>query len=268
MKKNSEGQVALVVLLVSAVLLTFGLSISRKSVSDVKINTDEELLKQAFNTAESGVDYYLSTGSTGYTSSDNKSKADISVSQIGGGSSLSYGQFVKASSNADFWLVAHDPVTGTLNESTFYGGNSVRICVDIGFSGALKVDYFYKTAGVAKVDRFGFNFGSVNIVNNYTDETAAISGSCAANQKGVDVTLVAGATQILLNVEPLFTGTNLDIVGNSAIPAQGEQISSLGKAGNLSGPLTVSRKVSVFNRYQLPQFMFDGLTSGGSVTGN
>lgn len=75
--KSEKGQIALIVLLVSAITMTIGLSLSRKTVTETKIQTDQELLKQAFNTAESGVDYYLGTGKTEYTAPDEKSKADV-----------------------------------------------------------------------------------------------------------------------------------------------------------------------------------------------
>ena len=50
--KNSAGQVAIIVLLVSAVMLTMGLSMSRKESIDIKIDTNDELLKKAFDAAE------------------------------------------------------------------------------------------------------------------------------------------------------------------------------------------------------------------------
>jgi Tfp pilus assembly protein PilX len=65
--KRESGQVALIVLIVSAVVLTLGLSTSKRTVTENKITTEEGLLKEAFNVAESGIEYYLSTGSTAYT---------------------------------------------------------------------------------------------------------------------------------------------------------------------------------------------------------
>ncbi|MDD2482862.1 MAG: hypothetical protein PHE71_01085 [Candidatus Shapirobacteria bacterium] len=57
--QSNQGQIAIIVLLASAILLTLGMSASRKTVTDTKVDTDEELLKEAFNTAESGINNYL-----------------------------------------------------------------------------------------------------------------------------------------------------------------------------------------------------------------
>ena len=70
--KNSKGQIALVILVISAIVMTIGLSVSKKTVVETKITTDEEQLKQAFNAAESGIDNYLGTGRKTFTASDSK----------------------------------------------------------------------------------------------------------------------------------------------------------------------------------------------------
>jgi len=51
---NQQGQVVLMVLLASALILTLGLSASRQATVETKIDTDQEMLKKAFNAAISG----------------------------------------------------------------------------------------------------------------------------------------------------------------------------------------------------------------------
>lgn len=272
--KNSGGQVALVVLLISAIILTFGLSVTRKTAMDTKIDTDQELLKQAFNTAESGVDYYLSTGKVGYTSPDGKSMANVTVNPMGGGNSVGYGEYVAANNNANMWLIGHNDA-GAIVPGIVYGGTNIKICVETAFDGALRVDYFYQTSlGQTRVQHYGFNFGA-GVVNNFAAANQTTS-SCPSGQTGTSINVTApgmGTVPMLLNIVPISTsgrGTNLTIVGDASqnIPSQGTEINSIGKSGDTSTSMAVSRKVRVFRRYQLPQFMFDGITSGGSVIGN
>lgn len=64
-KNYHNGQVALIVLLASSLVMVVGLTISRRTVSQVKIDTNLEQYKQAFNAAESGMDLALQTENSG-----------------------------------------------------------------------------------------------------------------------------------------------------------------------------------------------------------
>ena len=154
--RSSKGQVALVVLLVSALMLTLGLSVSKQTTTEIKIDTDEELLKQAFNAAESGVDYNLSTGENVFYSPDLKSKAEITVANIGETSVLNSDGMVNSNDSFSFWLVNHDSSENI--GTVYYSGVGVTICVDSTFNKAIKVDYFYLKSGQYIVSHSGYNF--------------------------------------------------------------------------------------------------------------
>ena len=103
-----NGQVAIIVLLVSAVLMTLGLSLSKKSTVETKIDTNEELLKEAFNAAESGIDYYLGTGNNNYNAPGGQSSALVTTENIGGGSTLNFGEYIPVNGTEFYWLVNHN----------------------------------------------------------------------------------------------------------------------------------------------------------------
>jgi hypothetical protein len=250
--KLQKGQVVLIVLLASAVIMTLGLSAAKRTVVDTKIDTDEELLKQAFNTAESGVDYYLATGATGvaaYQTSDNNSNADISVSPVGLSDSLVSDGVVIKNDPYLFWLVGHND-DGSVKLANTYTGSSVDICVDTTFKQKLKIDYFYKGANYSvKRDLHDFASGS----NCITD-------------------FATPSTTLLLAVTPIGESTNIKVVGKGdTFPIQGEKITSVGRAGNVSASTNanqVSSQVRVFNQYKVPPFMLDAITAGDSVLSN
>ncbi len=256
---KSKGQVVLVVLLASAVVMTLGLSVAKRTVTDTKVDTDEELLKQAFNTAESGVDYYLATGKIGYTAPDGKSVADVNVTNVGGGSTLSSDGLVLTNNAFLFWLIDHNS-NGDIGNSG-YKGTNVDICVDDTYSKALKIDYYYRAAGKYNVSRFGFNFDS----NNGT----TVNGFTAKVGKGGCINLATNVGEpLLLAVTPIGGQTKMVVIDKSGsnFPVQGEEITSIGRAGNIVDTNTgVNTQVKVLNRYKVPAFMLDAITAGNSV---
>lgn len=62
-----QGQVMLAILLLGTFVMTLGLTISKRTIGEIRIDTDEEMLKDAFNVAESGIDYFLKTENGNYS---------------------------------------------------------------------------------------------------------------------------------------------------------------------------------------------------------
>jgi len=56
MKNKKRGQVALVVLFIMAIMVTIGLSLISRSISDIDISKDEEQSMRAFSAAEAGIE--------------------------------------------------------------------------------------------------------------------------------------------------------------------------------------------------------------------
>jgi len=268
MKKNNKGQVALIILLISAVVMTLGLSVSKKVTTETKIDTNEELSKQSFNAAESGIDYFLSTGTTGlnsYTSPNGDSKADVAINTVGGGIEIDLKRKIDPNSNAFFWLSGHDPVTEAVDLNGYhYSGNSLKLCISSGFSGSLSIaSYGYSIFPTTtySVKRGGYNFGTT-VVENFTAQTLDADGCFDISSLLFNS---AVSRNLLLSVTPLFKPTTLVLKGNANFPVQGKEIVSTGVAGDLLNG--VSRKVTVFSSYDVPGFLLDAV-SGTQVLSN
>lgn len=258
-KKHSQGQVILIVLLASAAVMTLGLSAAKRTVVDTKIDTDEELLKQAFNTAESGVDYYLSTGTTTYSSPDG-SKAQVAVNSVGLGSSLASDGMVLSGNPSLFWLVGHND-DGSVNTTDHFQGNTVDICVDDSFDKSLKIDYFYLTGSTYKVDRKGINFNNVTPEDFNFEKTGSVGGC-------YELTIASGDTPLLLAVTPINKSSKIFVKATSGdvFPVQGQEIVSIGRAGEVgANSVGVNTQVKVINRYLVPSFMLDAITAANNV---
>lgn len=270
LRKKMSGQMVLIVLLASAVVMTMGLSLSKKSTMETKIDTDEELLKQAFNTAESGIDYYLATGTTGvsaYSSPDGKSVADVTIKDIGNTSILDFGEYTFQNTGSFFWLAAHNEDGGVVPNDGNYTGSTVDICVNSDFNGALKIDYFYNDSGVYKVKRWGYNLGSGSRVNNFenNDSSKTPDGTCFDGRYKYTFALID--KPILLVLTPIFNSAKLALVGTGNFPIQGKEISSTGRIGDIDNTVGVNRSVKELDRYKLPMFMLEGITAAGNIVG-
>lgn len=237
--KNNQGQIAVVVMLVSALLLTLGLSASKKAVTDTRVNTDEELLKQAFNNAESGINNYLNGGG-------NLSNATVTKLDIGGSRSLSSEGVVLANTSQLFWLVNHDDATGNIG-NVYYQGD-INVGVDNGYSGALKIDYYYKIGAVYDVQRLVCNYGGSNVVSNPLPAT-----DCS-------VISATGKDSLLMVVTPLGLPTKITLSGGDNFPLQGQEITSVGTAGD-----GVKTQVKTRNIYQIPLFFNEAITAKNRI---
>ena len=247
-----SGQVALMVLLVSAVVMTLGLSMSSTTKIETKIDSDEESLKKAFNAAESAIEYYQATEETSY-SSDSRTEASVEVLTLGGGQELELTDFISANRVAYFWLCGHDG-DGNIDETVLYGEDQLSVCVDTGFNGALKIDYFYKSGGIYQVERRGIDLGGLETVSDFPNQLVDVD-NC------VDVSV--SGEPLLLAVTPLSVGSMLRIKGNADFPFQGEEIVA---TGTIDG--SVNQKVRVSSRFTVPEFLLEGITAEGSVLSN
>lgn len=242
--KNYSGQVAIVVLLVSAVMLTLGLSMSQKEVVQIKINNNDELLKKAFDSAESGINYYLGTGGTSYVSPDKISFSKITATEIGIGSTINFGEFTPMGSSENFWLVDH-LASGDIGTS-YYSGLSMDICSE-SYTGLVKADYFYKVLTVMSVKR--------NILN--------IASNCKT------VNFAAGQSPVLISVTPINSGGKFYVqaLAGFNFKSQGTDIVSDGTAGGAQTGVwaQASKKITVRKRYKLPGFLLSGMMAEGSI---
>jgi len=253
-----KGQVAIIVLLVSTVLMTVGLSLSKKATTETKIDTNEELLKKAFNAAESGIGYYLGTGNTNYSAPDELSFADITAKNImAEGTILDFGEYVPRNGTEYYWLVNHLD-NGDIG-STYYGALTLDVC-SAGFTGSMEINYFYKIGTEYGVERYGYNFSS--------DVTRQVSGFAAGSGDCGTISIIN--SPILVTVTPIFDGGKFYVEGSGTFPIQGIEINSTGKSGGVSAEaegssIQVNKKLSVMRRYKVPSFMLSGVVSETSV---
>jgi len=250
---NNKGQVALIVLLISAVALTLGLSASKKAITDTKVDQDESELKNAFNVAESGINQYLSIGTTGdnaYVNNDSSAKANISIQSIGAGTSIASDGVILDGQKGLFWLVNHN-TDGSIGTAYYNKNVTLNLTVDSAFNGALKIDYFYKNGAVYSVTRSGYNFNTTPIVANYIESAS----------KTVNIN-IGSEDALLLVVTPI--GRNVGSVtlrGPGVFPVQGEVITAVGEVGN-----GIKTQIKTINKYSIPDFFTESVSAINEIS--
>jgi len=234
--------VVLAVLLISAVVMTITMAMTKRTVLQTKINTDEELLKQAFNNAESGLEFYKKTKITEYVS-EGKKLAEIKPNS-GGITSTHTGELLRKDNPEYLWLVEHNP-DGSINYgSKPYTGKITVKVENEEFAGAIKVDLFYIEGSDYRVERSGYNF-TEGKVNGFADN------------KTIEVEMKG--TPLLLAVTPLFDSTMISFNGTESLPNQGERIESTGIKDGIKSVVSVDRQ------FVIPVFLLDSIVAGGDV---
>jgi len=258
---RERGQMILLVLLIAAVIMTLGLSLSKRSVGEIKIDVDEELSKKAFDTAESGINYYKKTDQAEYNVQDESgtSKANIAVSALPVENSVSFSP--TSSGNSEyFWLVNHGG-DGSLGSTYF--DDVAEVCMSTGYIGAIKIDYFYLDGTDYKVRRYGFNIGNslTKRVEGFTD--LGVGAVCSGN---LDFAVLPHS--VLLAITPVFSDGTISVVNKSGgkdFPSQGNEITSVGQAGNIES-MPVNRSVKVIDRYKVPGFLLEAISAEGNIS--
>ncbi len=275
-----SGQVLVMILLLLSVVITIGLAISSRSVTEVGISTTQEESARALAAAEGGIEAALagkvttgaavSVGTTG-------TYVVAAPSQYGAGTQVTFAEGVKAGEAATVFLLAHDTNGSLVVNNQRYTGNSVVVCW--GESGsssvvpALEAILYYQSGANYLASRAvydsqgtGRTLGSVAPDGN---TSGCPTGKNYAFKKTVDFSAsglnIGSGTPYYLRLKLAYNGNTgspvgVGRVGTSQFPTQGQLVTSTGQAGQ------TSRKVQVVQRYSDPlPYLDNAVFSGGSL---
>ncbi|OGM11455.1 hypothetical protein A2Z22_00190 [Candidatus Woesebacteria bacterium RBG_16_34_12] len=180
-----KGQALLIILLVLSVVLTVSLSIVSRSVTDIKITSNEEESVRALSAAEAGVEQALKTGvSTGgiVTLPDNSQFEALVTEIVPTNDEFAYPKKLNKGESITFWLVSHDD-SGNLNcivGEPCYTGNGIDFywgepgtADNLDTTPAIEVSIYYDSAQTGIVNQ---NFSKINIVRaNFDPKSTRLS---------------------------------------------------------------------------------------------
>lgn len=261
-----SGQVVLILVLVTVVGLTIGLSLISRTVTDVRISSQIEQSSRAFSAAEAGVESALRldvvSGPTGTVSVPGAS-ATYSVNTIGGTASVLTFPLTDTGISQTVWLIPHNN-DGTLNEGgTAYPPNQkIDVCWGSvsGSVPAILVSYFYKEVSTYKMAKGAYDPNSTR-GNNFSNVTDTVGGYCSGNyhyRKTITPTTEFGIPStvipIMIRLQPVYAHTALAVspYAPNTLPVQGTKITSEGQTST-----GVVRRIQVSQGYKIMPSLLD-----------
>jgi len=224
---QKSGQATLIILLVVAVTLGFGLSIISQSITDVKISQHEQESSRAFSAAETGIEKALQNISTiplgeeqssqidgidvNYTVTDrNTLDAVLSENETA--------QVALGGVNNTLTVEWVDSTSGTENP-----GNCSGVTASSNQTAAsLLVSVIDDSNGIVN---YGINACSLNGSNGMEDVSAAGGGNYL---RSYDIMVTANDS--LVRIRPIYNQTSLRVSGATDLPTQTYVISSQAQA--------------------------------------
>ncbi|MBI2616853.1 hypothetical protein HYW55_01810 [Candidatus Gottesmanbacteria bacterium] len=264
-----KGQVVLLLVLITVIGLTIGLSLISRTVTDVRISSQIEQSGRAFSAAEAGIESALRSGTSNVTSGNVSlpgASASYSVSPVSVSAATSYHLPLTATGKSQtLWLMAHDDATGALDESNYYDfTNGIDVCwgSDSSTVPALLVTLFYKDStgdySIAKAAfdanastrGNGFSPLSLNEIppGTYCQGGYSYRKSLTYSAFGLSGSLKA----IALRMKPWYADTKIGVLPGASLPTQGNVITSLGQSET-----GVVRKIQVIQGYSALPEVFD-----------
>lgn len=207
-----SGQAGIVILLLTVVLLSAGVSIVSRTTSDLAITGTGERGNQALDGAESGAENALSQDLSAYVPPEADPNSPVSVTtQVHGNTSLS--SFLNQGEVSGINLTG---VSGGTTVTVMWGKETV--CGET----ASVVFSIFNTAGgaTAPVRRTYVGPASCSRGDNFVSAQAGSDGFF--NQ----YTLTLQSGDVLLRIRPLYFGTDIQVAG-AGLPVQSYTVTSV-----------------------------------------
>ncbi len=265
MKYKQKGQILLIVVLIMVVSLTVGLSVISRSITNLKISTEEADSAKALSAAEAGIQRQLQS-STGLSSTfSNNTSYTTDIAAVGGTSILlNGGNLVPQDEGVDLWLVPHNgnnpdytkpwSPSGPSNLTIYWGNTSGNCNNPNNVPAALEIIVISGTQTSQTLTRYAYD---PCITRANSNRFSSTSGSGTAGGKSFPYSATISVTSgLIARVIPIYTNTYIGASSTTtAFYSQGSMISSIGTSGT-SGNI-VTRKVNVFQSFpQLPAEYF------------
>jgi len=238
--RSSRGQAALMVILGIVVLLTIGLSLISRSITDIRISQETEESARAFSAAEAGIEDLLKQDLSGLSYTGDIFADSIEVGEL----TVNY---TVTKSNA-FSTKIIEGQTAEVNLED-YSGN-----LKISWSGqGLELTLIYPQAGAYKMERWLLKPSGSSCGKNFEE----VSGS-------KEINVPAGAGKKVLRLRALCADANdVKVEGLSgSLPDQSYKIRS-----QATGPGGETRTVEVTKSLPVLPPVFDyAIFSGGDLS--
>lgn len=276
MKTNQRGQVLLILILLSTVLLTVALSVSHVTTQETKIAKLEEDSKRAFAAAEAGIEAQLRKDVGATTAIDNTLIPSLGGFVTGSASTATdttataFYTDIRKDDQFTFYLNNYNTFTKQFSNS--YSGNltfyfltcptsttcpSTQPVIELTFIGTNSTNIARKLIDPANVMQGASGTDTIPASQGAPSYNISISGKTYFFKYMTTATLPINANVKLMFIRTLIPGATTGTVGvavqgSSALPPQGQTVTST--ATTTTG---VAKKITLFQSYpQIPATIF------------
>lgn len=253
---TEDGQALLVVVLLFVVILTIGLSLAARSITNVRQSSEEDSSQRAFSAAEAGIEVALSSDSSGDFNGTLSGGTTYSVKRRAVSSTTfvaNNGNSITKNTPVDLWLAQYpnytNPHTGTL--TVYWGDPAQTSCSN---QAALEIAVLSGTRNNPSLAHYAYD-PCTSRGNNFVSSTSVIQngGTIEGKVYRHRVVLSPQVTNgLLMRIIPLYNNTPIAVrTSGAAFPAQGTVIESTGISGE-----TQRRIVIIKNNPGVPLELF------------
>lgn len=288
MKNKESGQIVLIIVLITIVGLTVGLSLVSRTIRDIRISSQIEQSERAFSAAEAGIETALRggvgtalpTGTVNLPGAVSDYTVEKLIPELG---EAVYFPTIQLNDVQTIWLTDLDSngniPDGGLGQNHTEAAKTYHLCwekssVNSGTIPALEVSVFYHISGAYKYAKRAYDPDTTSRLapNNFINADTDASGDnvfdyCGGQyeyMKKITFTgndaeadkwdLIGGAKLLFLRVQPLYAPTELAFKpkdSDIALHEQGKIITAIGRTET-----GVVRKIQVNQSYtELPPLL-------------
>jgi len=280
---SQKGQAILLVLLSMSVVLTVVLSVVSRSLTDIKITSQDEASQRAFSAAEAGIEQALVGGTLIGDLGDNASYQALVDSYSSDSTIYVSPQGLLSGDRVIVWFVSHNAAGNLIcnSDNPCFTGSQMKVCWGNKPTGssdsttpALEVSVFYTTnpgvftdfsqvrvarealdpnATRANINGFNSNLtkaGTCELQGESFQFEKTLSFSSDVSPEGLKIPSASynnegGLLFVVLRL--LYNTTShkvgIDVTGGSNLPTQGTIITSLGTSGEANRKIEVTQSV-------------------------
>lgn len=255
---RQSGQVGVIVLLISAIILVIGLSIASRTIKESQSTVAQEDSARVFSTAESGIQQALGNifqfeSDQNATLPEDFSFDDANLNQVSITSEQSFEAFLPEKNVLEIRIV--DGQTGTINF------NWSKSTCDQGAANLL-IGHYFLNAGV-----YDTNYYLVGNCPSYSDQNLISANSLAITnyQFAHSISISSSDNQsAFIRIIPINRGTDLYVDATTGLISNAQYtILSLAQMADGSSAKAIEVKRSIPSA---PAFMDFALVSGGNLT--
>lgn len=245
MPNKQNGQVLLIIVLVMVVGLTIGLSLASRSITNLRTSEEEVTSQQALSAAEAGIEQVSKTNASIANGSFlNNTTYNTSITSVSGNSFLlNGGNDVLKDDGADVWLSNYSTDSAKLYQNPWSGNLGIYWGKDNNGCNQAALEIVVISGSRANPVSRKYAFDPCLSRTSQNHFTFVSSGGQASGKNFPFASSINISNGLILRVLPLYQETSIGVSGDSALPSQGEIVTSVGTSG------TTSRKVTVFQGF-------------------